>query len=610
MPYMNPLLESLLSEDPFLDTNSPEAMDEYADTMQDQYLLQGGKTKVKHPLSADDEVMEGHYSEFKTKSLEELKQIATDEINNLLALNEENAAFSLLEVNKLKTHLFDSLDNKFNKPLNEALHFGKSSELIECGNLLEEVIQESKSAMPSIVEINKRIKIVENILEKYFNFGCLTLDFTGLNILGSLVNSKSADGKNRIGVNVKMLGTNFFTPNAYTLKKDTLSTIQHHFSNDPVKHFDTSNGRLAWNDSIRPMTYISITAGLAQIRNLTGEEMLAIVLHEIGHNFYRGSIVNRSFTVLKSAFSIVPILGLSALEWTSNNTLTKAEKVPALKSVIDAIYGIMLNFTNIFYSFKSVASPNTPLHISNRINNMLGPVGKVVKTSEHAVRAVLNFFNVVSRMLEAVGMVQILLTFGLGGALYLLLDQGAARLKALISFASMDGTGEEKFSDEFAAMHGYGPELISGLAKLSDNHSWESSKETDENGTDLLMFLAYINSTMQALYNYASVHPDNISRSYLLADYYRDQIKAARNSKEKRAIENEFMRVIKNSPAYKVSSSNDKKRIMQLIDTDIKTVSIIAENSGFVAVIREMLTFNGGSASEIDKLLMARDANS
>jgi Zn-dependent protease with chaperone function len=168
---------------------------------------------------------------------------------------------------------------------------------------------------------------------------------------------------------------------------------------------------------------VNITARLFSL--LTAEELTAILLHEIGHNFD----ITLSCYIL-DIIGWICCLPVGALKTTALDTLLHkllgpyigAGKFWILKlldaMVIPAILG------NLF------------LTVHNGIKHVLGPLGATTELVENVV----NQIN----------------------------SNGAGNFLAQIPVSGL-GVGREKFADSFANSYGYGPSLISALDKMEQN---------------------------------------------------------------------------------------------------------------------------------------------
>lgn len=237
------------------------------------------------------------------------------------------------------------------------------------------------------IDINntQELKNIENAFTKYFKLKECNISFYSTGLGGG--------------------------PNAYTLP-----TSFSCFKKDP------NNKKLA--DPSKLYINVNVDISLIHSLQLTPEELMAIILHEMGHGF------DASIFMLLSRISIV----------TYHNTRTnelvggRIDILNTLTSVISGTYPMQKLSMMMNKSFSSMLSSVPGLQtIWNKVN--------------HSVFTILHFMNIImtpfSKMTSA-GLI----------------------LARWINPGNLLGYGSEKFADSFASSYGYGPDAASAFAKM------------------------------------------------------------------------------------------------------------------------------------------------
>jgi hypothetical protein len=458
------------------------------------------------------------------------------------------------------------LNESFSTILSESLMFQKSKELQECESLLDEMIVELHKPIINTKFTTEKIEKVELILQEYFNFDFLSIHIGGLNITDvlRLVDKRTA---NKVGV-----GNGLGVSNAFTAKMDIISTVKY-LGSMPTDYLRRDRGRVEWSGDIRPISTIYVSNGLLLQKNITGAQVLSVILHEIGHSYYHGTIQSRAIT---SIFSLVTTM-LSMLT-ILQNTVTRALITVANSNFVTA------TLFNVMYSvIQSVVGEMYSLlyngRLTSRATQYLGVLGQLVNIAGGAYKSAKSFLQI-ARLLEA-------------------LSTGTYNFKILIAkgvgnFLRMDMLGEEKFADEFAAIHGYGPDLIETLSIMQGTSPWNR----DEEGVGLDQILNFVSAITDTLRDEFDPHPDIGGRPVFLLDFYKGQLQKVTNIRERRYIEEQIVKTIKASSIYKVTPKEVKP--VQLKNMQTSSTFKLLMTSSVVDGIKELITFNTGSANNLD----------
>ena len=154
--------------------------------------------------------------------------------------------------------------------------------------------------------------------------------------------------------------------------------------------------------------------------SLTGAEILAIILHEIGHNFYIGPIreLSSDFLAVLTTVDIIDFVS-GTLRWcliTEGSAEIDALMPPKLRNFLNRIYSI--------------------------IGSIVSPVDSMYKISRIALR------------MCSISVI-------MAGLLYKIIMSPITIIRVFMDYDS------EKYSDSFAAAYGYAAELNSALYKIS-----------------------------------------------------------------------------------------------------------------------------------------------
>lgn len=282
----------------------------------------------------------------------------------------------------------ENLNNYSGASFNE-VYFGKNKYLISAEKVLAEVrweYQESKDK----VNFSKEISTFNRLIEKAFGFEAFSLII---------------DHSGALNAYTYPLGLVIDAPNMNDINADS-------------KGFKM--------DNIEGSTIVVyVNSGLFFNRDITDGELMAIIMHEIGHNFQTAiSPISRGFSYINRATSLVllplifllnPQAGINKFKGTRRWYYGLIDK---LKRENNSIYAIIDGFSYITKKIIGVIGVTADFVLSF-LAMLAGPVIPVPD-----VNTLINFIN------------------------------------------SFGGVKDESIADNFATAYGYGPELTSALGKM------------------------------------------------------------------------------------------------------------------------------------------------
>ena len=348
-----------------------------------------------------------------------------------------------------------------NMPINE-VYFGKSKELLDIENQLDifrnkymgKYLNINAGTDPDLIKLNRMI-------ENFFGFGCCSIyminstDF----IFGAMPLSVRLD-----------------VPNA----KNNLIVDKTHYKFNKKSHISC---------------FILASTGLMFNPEFLTSEIMAFLIHEIGHTFYsalsdKNIILSNMFKCLKMCLNLLS----TASQFNNNGDIVQAVSSQVAYLLAASNFGIycMSKFDNILREhlpiLKNIMDTSTII-----ISTLFVKIPKL--PYELLDKASLGIYTLLYRIKS--------LPYNIG-------------LNLLeIPFAYDD----ERTADNFATMYGYGPELISGLQKFRDNNLKQPSKlDTIYNKIPVVSHIYNANMSITfIIFSIFDEHPNEISRA-------RDQI--------------------------------------------------------------------------------------
>ena len=290
---------------------------------------------------------------------------------------------------------------------------------------------------------NNGINISKNVLK----FNRMMEDFFGYTTFSLTINPSNS-------VNAYAMNTSF-----YQTKEERDKMIKSLRSNDNGFKYDKSMGSL---NSI-----ISINYGTMKLEDLTDEELMAILLHEIGHTFFDAVLYNDApVSKTQKVLSIIGYINKKIISRMSSGEDVKDTDIDKDIEKINPIVKMIGKIPNIFNLGKFI------------LNNKY--IKKMSKLFHHES-----------------------------------LEYDLKRNNAYTN---------EKFADTFASMYGYGPELHSGLSKLTSYYTKIYPESNNQIVVVLGVFKRYMEYINEYLYNMLDEHPNDLARMKISTEYLKKEL--------------------------------------------------------------------------------------
>ena len=357
----------------------------------------------------------------------------------------------------------DTLDTILS-PMNEA-YFGKSPELLAIEKKIGEVRNEYDSDHLS-VNSSKELRDLSRMIADFFGFKefYLAVDMTG----------------------------NF---NAYTYPISNMIG-----AGNPKKYVILSKNGYKYSKDAGYSMMIYIHKGLFFNDKITNGEILAVLLHEIGHNFQASlNDVSLGFSYVQRAIAaiLLPVyilLDIPQGSFKASASLTKVTR----DAFIDTLNNWRKNNPSLIRAYDTAA---------NIVKSVLG-IGFMALDTIATVQQWFNpigvFANAFYRLVNTVTNPQFILDLP----------------SILIGFKN------ESLADNFATIYGYGPELSSGHKKMRDLDFGILNRQTIRNMPFLGSYTDFLNIPSLMIYSIIDPHPDYAFR-------VNDQIKLLKNELKK-----------------------------------------------------------------------------
>lgn len=430
----------------------------------------------------------------------------------------------------LAHRLNDMLSDK--KALSEATYYGKNSKFQKAEDAIKEMKRCYSTESPKKISINetefhKHREKLEDILADIFGFKNV---YINRSVITNVMKLKS--GK-----------TGAFTMVTAMLMTDSANIIKGKYDANVDKIDDHHNGVRFKKESgisiiINIDNYLFINNELDEL-NFTEKEILAILLHEIGHQFYN----NKNSMMMLNIVSV--ILNI-------NNIMTY---------IVDQVSTALL--VNVDAKILEQSKAGTK-NISNTLDNLNYSIDKLFK----------------HKLLDILGMANKFLQIGISVvlsplALFSILLSVAALFIGLISKISPKGIyvelrkDQERFADSFAASFGYGEYLASALAKFPDYGTGDYAKMKYSSGNkDMFEIFESFEFVMMLplaiLIDMVDEHPRSESRVKHIIRYLDDCADSIDNPK----LRAEYEKNIKEVKDYREKHKNDIKDTLRLEDKE------------------------------------------
>lgn len=276
-------------------------------------------------------------------------------------------------------------------------------------------------------------------------------------------------------------------PNAYTI-------IGSHLYNDPRRKTTAMNKKNGYYDSTHSdVLFVCLYAGLltGDIA-LTDDEMMGVVLHEIGHNFDY-SIFNTMNAIVKTTLTAV-CYGIGAVGFG----LSAGIEAGIVWSIVGIIQTVFAAFGTT-YEISNKAKDNYYNAVDKRERiEMKYPYHKKAEEELSKISDKLRIWytskNAIINTLANIALAPFHII-----------------ASPILQFVDLSGKTKEQFADSFATAYGYGASMMRGLNKLS---KYPSELKNSSDFTKVMYDLGHINSEiMSSLYECHGTHQERAKAS-------------------------------------------------------------------------------------------------
>ena len=378
--------------------------------------------------------------------------------------------------------------------------FGKDKDLLD----IEKCFQDLKDLEKKETNFTRKATVyyrseaseiynkIETILEKKFNVSDVVLMITGN------MNAFTIPALAYIGDPVKFLSGETFS--------FTKTSNEYKFENT------------------YPLMFINL--GVPLIQSLSPAEITAIILHEVGHNFYHISLIQKLFFVIWTLPLLIIYALLSIFRVDYNKNVSESPVTEKINVIVNAIamplISLILNPVNTVFSALRSNSDKFKGNIVSRY-----------------------IYFILQKLVNGVSYIS-----NLPGLVMSMLQQA-------ISFVTGDGMDNEKFADNFASMYGYGADISTALQKMQNMSDGNILEEEDVKYTKFVVQLANeLNEVMSMLFHVLGVHPGTEYRTIDQMEYINKEINSNSDPRVKAALEKEKDRLKKSFEALR--NKNDK----------------------------------------------------
>lgn len=331
------------------------------------------------------------------------------------------------------------------RPINE-VYFGKTPILLEIEKLMDQFRSKYMGRYMTAIHCNNDPILLEinRLFEEQFGFGCFSL---------TIINQPTA--------------------NAYTFPID--------YSIDVInsnKKLIADKNTFRYNKNADYTCMVCIYSGLIFNSEYTTEEVVGVIMHEIGHNFY-GAMSYKN-TVMTNAYSIIGFI-IDIINIAKGQIVNPLERTNM--------------YRKLQQKFKRYMQKNIP--VLQSVSDMITAIQSVSTTVIGSIAQLAN-----------------MLTLGL-------LNLSISAFNTLIQsntftwmFTLPVTLNDEKTADNFATMYGYGPANISAINKMgSSNTKSASNIQNAYNSIPIISHIYNFNTNLALiLLTTFDEHPIDISR--------------------------------------------------------------------------------------------------
>lgn len=207
----------------------------------------------------------------------------------------------------------------------------------------------------------------------------------------------------------------------------------------------------------------SINLGVLNAKNITDEEILAVILHEIGHTFFQAITAKESV----STKAVTLISSLKKINKMIINKISSGEYV----STEDIVKDIERNFKNA----AKIILNNVIVKPYNFLRANITKLFKKEAMSDNMSKKMIDYTD-------------------------------------------------EKLADTFAAMYGYGVELHTALAKFDDDYYSQKPQSRNTIIVYFTVYKMYVENLFEFMHDAEDEHPGSITRIKISMDYLKKEI--------------------------------------------------------------------------------------
>ena len=415
--------------------------------------------------------------------------------------------------------------------LNEAYQ-GKPKKLIEIEKKLDIICQYFKfnGSKASVNDVNIIISQIEKDIGQLFGFTNVFLNIGGRPNLQTIFQKEYSSSKTDFRyTKIYRILENTQAVNAYTMIP--LAMLSNSLFN-PNNSIVLENNIYRYKEPISVM-YIVVYQEL--FRQFSGGEVLSVILHEIGHNFYQfRTTIGNCFNTYISVFQLLYLIDYLVKDYLLGELIYRIPVLNFITKSLDAIAAAVHKILKLIFDNElgsTIAEVNTLINLLQSFSDFLMSLTNISSLKNKGLRLVLG--NVTERH------------------------------------------SQEKFADEFVSMLGYSVELSKSFTSM-DGYD---SEQKEKNKNLVYGFAHTINNTIYAIYSLFGPHPAMESRIENSIKYLEKQKSQAKSVKLKQMIQldidntNEVLALYKhNSNSHNLFNNADIRKHMDPIKQSLEDI--------------------------------------
>lgn len=353
--------------------------------------------------------------------------------------------------------------------LDEAAYYGRNKKLIECEKQLQIIIDETHKSPNNFYNSKSAAAFekLESLFSEIFGFENVYInDSVLITFLNTSTMNFNSSGYTITGIYV-------FRNGKYATKfghEVTTIKIDNNHSTVKLKDGRGYNCRICIGAS---------NFSYQGENSLTAREILAILLHEIGHNFYRAPI-RESLGEINKMFQMMTLKEISAMQYVIQYGIDNVS--------VAALFGFMVYIDTLPGMKQSIGLMNKAL---GTIQSQLHMFDVPIKMIMTWVNITLRFEFILANMLNP--------------------------FRAVSGILNYD---KEKYADAFSAAYGYATDLSTGLRKI-EAHQYHISNNSKAINDIMGILYSFQKLALLPLYAFDS-HPSNSARQRNVIQYMKE----------------------------------------------------------------------------------------